>query len=125
MLSNLSSPLTLDKSYDDQEESQQHYISEHIQDTAFTKSIEVIKAGAQDAFYLLDIESVRARVAKWKRELPSVSLHYAVKTNPHPAIISEMVKNGCGFDCASAFEIDLVLGLGAKPEEIIFANPCK
>ena len=32
---------------------------------------------------------------------------------------------GYHFDCASSWEIDLVLGLGGKAENIIFANPCK
>jgi len=32
---------------------------------------------------------------------------------------------GCNFDCASKNEISKIINLGASPERIIFANPCK
>lgn len=52
-------------------------------------------------------------------------IHYAVKTNVDTEVLREVLKDGCGFDCASMFEIDKVLALGANPEHIIFAHPCK
>ena len=36
-----------------------------------------------------------------------------------------MIRLGHHFDCASSYEIELVLGLGGKAENIIYANPCK
>jgi len=36
-----------------------------------------------------------------------------------------MVENNVGFDCASYREIQLAFEVGAKVEDIIYANPCK
>lgn len=36
-----------------------------------------------------------------------------------------MLESGCNFDAASKAEIERVMGLGAHPDQIIFANPCK
>ena len=42
-----------------------------------------------------------------------------------PALIDVLAVNGCGFDCASAAEIQLALDAGVSPERIIFAHPAK
>jgi ornithine decarboxylase len=50
---------------------------------------------------------------------------YAIKSNPDEAILRECLKLGTNFDCASMGEIQTMLRLGAKPNQIIFAHPCK
>lgn len=62
---------------------------------------------------------------RFQRALPQVVPFYAIKANPHPKIIQTFVRQGCGFDVASAAEMRLVLALGAAPEKIIFANTIK
>ena len=62
---------------------------------------------------------------RFRKSLPQVMPFYAIKANPHPKIIKTFIRLGCGFDVASAAEMRLVLGLGAKPEKIIFANTIK
>lgn len=68
---------------------------------------------------------MRDRLHLWRTLLPSVHIHYAVKTNPSTSILDEVYKSGCSFDCASMAEIDKVLSLGADAKQIIFANPAK
>lgn len=36
-----------------------------------------------------------------------------------------MVGMQMGYDCASLKEIQTMVGMGADPQRIIFANPCK
>lgn len=57
---------------------------------------------------------------------------YAVKCNPDPVIVRLLAALGCGFDCATKGEIDLVLnGLGEDlsfsalglTDKIVYANP--
>ena len=36
-----------------------------------------------------------------------------------------MLDQGANFDCASKEEIRTALELGVKPQDIIYANPCK
>lgn len=60
---------------------------------------------------------------------------YAVKCNPDPVILRVLASLGCGFDCATMGEIDLVLnGLGENlnfcknskaAHKIVYANPAK
>lgn len=52
-------------------------------------------------------------------------MHYAVKSNDNTHLLREVLNQGCNFDCASKAEIEHVLSLGAKPQQIIYANPCK
>ena len=52
-------------------------------------------------------------------------IHYAVKANPHPAIIERLVGLGSGFDAASRGEIELVLGQGADADHVSFGNTIK
>ena len=45
---------------------------------------------------------------------------YAVKCNPDPVIVKLLAALGCGFDCATKGEIDLVLnGLGLREKFVI------
>jgi ornithine decarboxylase len=48
-----------------------------------------------------------------------------VKCNPDAHLLRFLADLGLGFDCASPFEIQLVLGLGVDPSRIIFSHPCK
>lgn len=57
--------------------------------------------------------------------MPQVQIFYSFKTNSDPFIIKEMLAQGSNFDCASREEIRSAMELGVKPENIIYANPCK
>lgn len=52
-------------------------------------------------------------------------IHYAVKANPHIAIIERLVALGSGFDAASRGEIELVLAQGAAVDHVSFGNTIK
>lgn len=73
-----------------------------------------IRAGIEDASFLVtNLTTVVEQFDQWKRELPMVEPFYAMKCNPDPVIIKLLATLGCGFDCATMGEIDLVLhGLG-------------
>ena len=101
------------------------FIEEVNEDSVWQKAREIIARGEPNSFYIMNLQSVRDRLALWHKLLPSVKIHYAVKTNVDDQVLREVLKDGNGFDCASSFEIDRVLTLGANPEKIIFANPCK
>ncbi|MBU1006359.1 MAG: type III PLP-dependent enzyme [Candidatus Omnitrophica bacterium] len=62
---------------------------------------------------------------RFRKCLPEVTPYYAIKANPHPAIIKTFIKLGACFDVASANEMKQVLRLGASPSKIIFANTIK
>lgn len=69
---------------------------------------------------------IDARVAQLRAHLPArVGLNYAVKANPHPAVIAHMAPLVDGFDIASAGELALCVAAGIDPRRISFAGPGK
>ncbi|OMJ19250.1 Antizyme inhibitor 2 [Smittium culicis] len=80
---------------------------------------------SEDSFFVADIGEVYSQFESWVTELPRVIPHFAVKSNPDPAIIKILASLGTGFDCASKAEIKLILDAGVSPDRIIYAHPCK
>jgi len=65
------------------------------------------------------------QLCQWKRHLPTVIPHYAVKSNNDDRLLKWLHQEGARFDCASPKEIQQALCAGAKPDHILYANPCK
>ncbi|MCC5974749.1 MAG: type III PLP-dependent enzyme [Rubellimicrobium sp.] len=74
---------------------------------------------------VLDIDLVEAQYLALNAGLGRADIHYAVKANPHPAILERLVGLGARFDAASRGEIEMCLALGARPETISFGNTVK
>ncbi|MBI4431681.1 MAG: type III PLP-dependent enzyme [Candidatus Omnitrophica bacterium] len=74
---------------------------------------------------LIERETLARQYQRFQRALPNVKPYYAIKANPHPDIVKYFIKLGAGFDVASGNEMAQVLRLGAKPDQIIFANTIK
>ncbi len=67
-----------------------------------------------------------ARMAELRAALPArVGVNFAVKANPHPAVIAHMAPLVDGFDIASAGELKLCVAAGIDPRRISFAGPGK
>ena len=84
-----------------------------------------VVAGAEEPFYVVDLDAAKERLALWRSLLPGVEPHYAVKCNGDAALILTLAAEGVGFDCASASEIKAALALGVPPSRILYANPVK
>jgi diaminopimelate decarboxylase len=77
-------------------------------------------------FYAYDRRLLDARVQKLRAALPAeISLHYAMKANPMPALVCHMARLVDGLDVASGAELRVALDAGADPREISFAGPGK
>jgi diaminopimelate decarboxylase len=77
-------------------------------------------------FYAYDRALMAARVERLRAVLPrEVKLHYAMKANPHPAVVGFMVPRVDGIDVASGQELRVALNAGADPVEVSFAGPGK
>lgn len=74
---------------------------------------------------VLDIYEVEDNYYALKRGMPNSYIHYAVKANPHPAILKRLVELGCRFDAASMGEIQMCLDAGARPDHVSFGNTIK
>ncbi len=80
----------------------------------------------QTPFYAYDRALLSQRVAELRQHLPeSISLHYAMKANPMPAVVAHMAREVDGIDVASGHELRVALDAGMSADEISFAGPGK
>lgn len=80
----------------------------------------------QTPFYAYDRGLIRQRVAEVRAVLPEgVQLHYAIKANPMPALLSCLAPLVDGMDVASGRELSAALDAGCLPAHISFAGPGK
>lgn len=85
-----------------------------------------VDVAGQTPLFLYSRDIMRHKVQALREHLPSgVELHYAIKANPHPAVIAHMGTLVDGFDVASVKEMHLALNAGMPPHEISFAGPAK
>lgn len=77
-------------------------------------------------FYAYDRQLLKSRVDALRAVLPpAISLHYAMKANPMPAVVGYMAGLVDGLDVASGAELRVALDTGIDPHEISFAGPGK
>ncbi len=100
--------------------------------SSFTSSRVEAFIGANDFAHptlVVDVDAVErqfhALASGLRTGKGGADIHYAVKANPHPAIIERLVALGSGFDAASRGEIELVLGQGADVDHVSFGNTIK
>lgn len=87
-----------------------------------------IKEFAKDKetpFLVIDLARIGQKYDELRDTMPFASIYYAVKANPHEAVIRMLVERGSSFDIASVYELDHVLALGASPERLSFGNTIK
>lgn len=75
--------------------------------------------------FVTNLDVVRQKIELFRTALPRVELNYAVKANPHPAILKAVIENGGSFDIASLQEAVDVLDLGADSSSIVYSNPVR
>jgi ornithine decarboxylase len=83
------------------------------------------RTNSLESFHVMDLDRVQTKFEQWKEVMPNIHPFYAVKSNPHPQLVAHLHQLGSGFDCASTAEMETVVALGASPDNIIFAHPCK
>lgn len=79
----------------------------------------------EEPILLVDLSQVSQKLAQWRRHLPRIIPHYAVKCNADRHLLRRLQEGGCGFDCTSMEEINRVLNIGAAPEDLVFSHPVK
>jgi len=91
------------------------------------KTIEQLAAQVGSTpFYVYERAAMRQRVEALRAALPdAVSIHYAIKANPMPAVVDHMAGLVDGLDVASLGEMQVAIGSGMPAAEISFAGPGK
>ncbi|KQU62284.1 diaminopimelate decarboxylase [Sphingomonas sp. Leaf339] len=81
-------------------------------------------AAAGTPLFVYDPAIVAARIAQFRSAIPAVDLHYAIKANPHPDLLTAIAPLVDGLDIASAGELRLALTVKSATS-ISFAGPGK
>src|SRR5689334_22775409 len=70
----------------------------------------------------LDLAIVANRYRELTEAIPDAQVFYAMKANPHPAVVKLLGSMGCGVDAASNNEIDEAVSLGIPSSRISSGN---
>ena len=89
------------------------------------QQIESLVAMHGSPLMIIDCENVRAQYRELQNALPGVTLHFALKPLPHPAVVRTLLQEGASFDLASSGEVDLVEAIGVPAETTIHTHPIK
>jgi ornithine decarboxylase len=79
----------------------------------------------EDAVIIMDVDVVEKNYFRIKNSLERSVIYYAVKSNSEQKILERLVKLGSSFDIASVGELDLMISLGADPQNMSFGNTIK
>lgn len=74
---------------------------------------------------IIDSAVIRKQAERFKRAMPRVQAHYAVKANPHPEVLRTLKNCDINFEIASQHELELLLALGVEAKDVFFSNPFK
>ncbi len=83
------------------------------------------KALIKTPFLILSRSGIRKNLSDLAQALPDVAIHYAVKSNNHPAILEEVSNGGFGFDIASYRELQSAVKAGGRAKDVIHSHPVK
>jgi diaminopimelate decarboxylase len=86
----------------------------------------LVEQAGDTPLFVYSSDHLRQRVADLRAAMPQrLTIHYAMKGNPFPAVLEYMNGLVDGFDVASGGELELALVAGVAAELISFAGPGK
>ncbi|MDC8753441.1 pyridoxal-dependent decarboxylase, exosortase A system-associated [Erythrobacter sp. sf7] len=90
------------------------------------RASKLVEEAGRTPLFVYSRAHLDARVAQLRAALPRrIGINYAVKANPHLAVIGHMAPLVDGFDIASSGELGLCIAVGIDPARISFAGPGK
>lgn len=76
-------------------------------------------------YYVFDRNKIKSNIDQFRNLLPDVSIHYAMKSNPHPEVLKTIHMHGTGFEIASSNELKQLVKLKVSPKDILYSAPVK
>ena len=99
-------------------------LNRFMSDKAFNR-IQKFSKNLKTPCLVLDLDIIKSKYKELKKELPTSTIFYALKANPHDEIVLLLNDLGSHFDVASTHELDQLLRLGVSPERISYGNTIK
>jgi ornithine decarboxylase len=76
-------------------------------------------------FFLTSREILKKNYEMFTGLFDNAEIYYALKANSDPKVLAYLDSLGCGFEAASAYEIEILLNLGVLPHKIIYGTSIK
>jgi ornithine decarboxylase len=89
------------------------------------KAYQALVAAHGSPLLVFDQERLARQYQSLSDALPDVELYYAVKAHPNEHIVRTLDELGCGFDVASAGEMDMLMDLKISGRRTIHTHPIK
>jgi diaminopimelate decarboxylase len=90
------------------------------------RASDLVQRAGSTPLFIYSADLIRQRIADLRAAMPQrLALHYAIKANPFPAILTLMDGLLDGFDIASGGELAILQGAGIDPARVSFAGPGK
>jgi diaminopimelate decarboxylase len=87
---------------------------------------QLIDKAGDTPLFVYDLGVVRTRIGRFRAAFPpAVALHYAMKANPYPPLLSAIAGLVDGIDVASSGEAERAMAAGVAADHISFAGPGK
>lgn len=86
---------------------------------------QVVQIAGQTPCYVYDKAVINANVERLRHYFPDISLHYAIKANPLPSLVSHVSTLVDGLDVASGQELATALATSTGTDNLSFAGPGK
>lgn len=100
-------------------------IHQAVSATLTADLIETLARACHTPALLVSRRQITRNLANLRQALPNVELFYAIKANPHPAILATVAEAGVGFELSSVAELDLARSAGARDDDLVSFNPVK
>lgn len=75
--------------------------------------------------YVYALDRVREAHRRLRAALPGDHLYYSLKANPHPRLVGELGRLGCGAEVSSPGELRTALAADVGPERCLYTGPGK
>jgi len=75
--------------------------------------------------YVYALDRVREAHGRLRTALPGDHLYYSLKANPHPRLVAELGRLGCGAEVSSPGELRAAAAAGVVPERCLYTGPGK
>jgi ornithine decarboxylase len=98
--------------------------SDYISDTEWQRFL-AFSENLETPCIILNLRTIKDNYLRLRDSFPYAHIYYAVKANPHKAVIALLAELGAFFDIASCHELDLVMSLGITPDRLSYGNTIK
>jgi ornithine decarboxylase len=100
-------------------------MEDNISSSNFIDAGKLARLDYPTPYFLFDKSNIAKTVELYRTDLESAEIAYAMKSNSEPEILQAINANGCSFEVASEYELEMVKKIGVPDERIICGTSVK